>query len=73
MISVEYDTFTITTNKQAPGTFSIYKTGGKGSIPIALTGAYTSVGVAKADIDRYRARTKEAYRASKTNSAGRVK
>ena len=33
----------------------VIKPSGKGSVPVALRGAYTSVGLAKRDIDAYQA------------------
>lgn len=65
MIDVEYGAFGIKTNKSAPGTFSIYRKGGKGSMPFSLLGGYTSVGIAMQDIDRYNERSKETPYASK--------
>ena len=73
MINKEYGAFVIKTNKQAPGTFSISRLGGKGSMPLALLGAYTSVGIAKKDIDRYVARTRETNSASETTKSRRSK
>ena len=73
MIEVQHDAFTVKTDNSVPGTYRIFRTGGKGSMPLTLMGRYTSLGLAKADIDRYRARNSGGLDASKTRTTGRGK
>lgn len=68
MISIPYELFTIYTNKAVPGTYAIKGRTRPGTIPVALTGAYTSVGLAQEDIDRYMKRTQEKTSVSKTRA-----
>ena len=73
MISVVYGAFVIKTDVKTPGTYRIARDGGKGSMPIALMGNYTSVKIAREDIDRYLVRCNGADDASKTRATRRSK
>lgn len=69
----EYGTFVIKNDNKTPGTYRVAKKDGKGSIPLALMGNYTSVGLAKLDIDRYMLRCNGAEYANKTRTKSRGK
>ena len=73
MIQIVYETFVIRTDGKTPGTYRVAKKDGKGSIPLALMGNYTSVGLAREDIDRYMARCNGVEYASKARTARRSK
>lgn len=68
MIEILCGTFVIKTDKKNPGTYRVAKKDGKGSIPLALMGSYTSVGLAREDIARYLARCNGVENASKTRA-----